>query len=124
VRYALALALAVLFAWAGAAKLVDAAGTRTTMAALGVPAPRVVALALPVIELAVAAALVVEPAVGAVAAIATLAAFTVFLVGRIRAGVTVPCRCFGAASTAPVGWATVARNGALAAVAVAVLAGA
>ncbi|MGH9138318.1 MAG: MauE/DoxX family redox-associated membrane protein, partial [Acidimicrobiales bacterium] len=122
VRWVLTVALAAVFAWAGAAKLVDRAGTAASFRALRVPTPAVTAVAVPIVELAIAAVLVIVPTAGAIAAIVALAGFSALLAVRIRAGTTAPCRCFGAVSTQPLGWVAVARNGALAAVALAVLA--
>ena len=91
------------------------------MRAFGFPPPfdRVVAYALPVIELALALALVAawSSAWPAWLAVGLLGLFTVFVV---RAAVRhTPCPCFGAASDAtPAGPLTVLRNGALLALAV------
>ena len=46
----------------------------------------------------------------AVAAAALLGAFTVLLVVRLAQGRRPPCACFGAWSTRPVGFGSVARN--------------
>ena len=54
--------------------------------------------------------LLVVPAGGAVAALVTLAFFTTFLVGRLRAGVRAPCACFGSAAKAPLSGIEIARN--------------
>jgi methylamine utilization protein MauE len=82
------------------------------------PFDRVVAYALPAVELFVAVALVVSwSSVWPVwVAVGLLALFTVFVV---RAAVRhTPCPCFGASSTTPAGALTVLRNGVLLAIAV------
>jgi hypothetical protein len=65
---------------------------------------------VPVVELAIAAGLVIVPSVGGLFALVTLAFFTTFLFGRLRAGVRVPCACFGAAGTAPLSGVEIVRN--------------
>ncbi len=89
------------------------------MRALGVPAPlaRPLALLLPMIESALAVALVALPHSSwpAWASLLLLGAFTVVVVMTIGRGV--PCPCFGA-STAPTGPPTVVRNLVLLAVSV------
>jgi len=110
VAYATALVLAVLFAWAGAAKLADRGRATRTFAAFGLPAARVLGTAVPVVELLLAAGLVVVPAVAAYAALGMLAAFTTFLVLAVRAGVEIGCGCFGSARDEPVSTVEVLRN--------------
>ena len=116
IRFAAA-ALAAVFVVAAVAKARDLAGTAEELAALRIRQPNLVARALIPIELAVAVALLVAPAWGAVAAFAVLAAFTAVLVGVVRSGRSASCRCFGAMSTEPISWRTVARNLVLLAVA-------
>jgi hypothetical protein len=74
---------------------------------------------VPWVELALGALLVAgvaRPAV-ALAAAAMLSAFTVVLVVRLAEGRRVPCACFGARSTKPIGIGSVLRNLVLIAVA-------
>ena len=111
VAYALALGLAVVFAWAGAAKLASPKRTARAFRRLGV-APGL-ARVVPVLELALAAAIVVAPA-AALGAAALLGAFTVVLA---RAEDGAGCACFGSASTTPASWVHVVRNGLLVAAA-------
>ena len=115
----LAVALGVVFLVSGAAKVrrvewIDEA------AALG--APRGVARALPVIEIAVGACLAAGLAtqIAAVVAGALLVAFTAAIVRELLAGRRPPCACFGGWSRRPVGWRHLVRNGALVALAFAV----
>jgi uncharacterized membrane protein YphA (DoxX/SURF4 family) len=116
--YPAALLSAGVLLWAGVAKLSRPLGTAASFAGLGLPAPRVLSRAVPFAELATAAALVVAPRVGAVAALALLASFTVVLVVALRGGVEVGCACFGSARARPVSVHDVARNVGLAALAV------
>lgn len=112
VSYALAIGLAVVFAWAGVAKLRAPRPTARAFAALGVPV--VLARVVPFVELALALALVVAP-ISALAAVALLVAFTFVL---LRADDGVRCACFGSASADPVSWVQILRNGLLAGAAV------
>ena len=119
-------ALAVVFATAAVAKLVDPARTQESLAGFGVAerfrAPA--ALVLPLTELALAVLLVLEPtAVGAaIAAIVLLLAFSAAIARAIRRDERPDCNCFGQLGSRPVGWASLARNAVLAAVAVAIAA--
>jgi uncharacterized membrane protein YphA (DoxX/SURF4 family) len=94
----------------GALKL--AAGPRWTAQAAAMGAPAVTVPAVPWVELALGALLitgVARPAVALVAA-ALLIVFTVVLVLRLAEGRQVPCACFGARSTKPIGPGAVVRN--------------
>ncbi|MDQ1465784.1 MAG: hypothetical protein QOH10_199 [Actinomycetota bacterium] len=114
------LVLAVVLAVAGVAKIADRRALPGRLRAMGI-APRWsvrVAVGLPIAELGVAAALVGAPRspLPAVAALALLAGFTVFLVAAARrAGHAVPCPCFGTVRTARAasGPAAIVRNGVL-----------
>lgn len=120
--YAAAVVLAALFAVAAAAKLADPDGTTRGFEDLGVPSAALFARLVPLAELAVVALLLIVPAAGGIAALVTLAFFTTFLVGRLRAGVRAPCACFGAVVRAPLSGLEIARNvgmGALGALALA-----
>lgn len=117
--YLCALLLAAAFVRAAATKLARPQQTEAGFRALGVPRPRILARAVPAVELVAAAALVAAPAVGGIAAFVLLGAFTVVLVRAVSAGVTAPCTCFGSVSTEPVSRADVLRNALLAAAAVA-----
>jgi hypothetical protein len=64
-------------------------------------------------EIAVAAALIVVPPVGAVLGFGVLGAFTVVLARTAKRHPTVRCACFGAASQRPIGLSTYVRNGLL-----------
>lgn len=73
------------------------------------------AVLVPVLELAVAAALVVGAgARGAgVVGAALLAVFTVGIVQALARGIDIECGCFGSATRAQADWTSVARNVAL-----------
>jgi len=122
IAYAAALALAALLVVAAVAKLRSPDETRHSFHQLGVPNAEQAARLVPLPELAAAALLVVVPAVGGIAALMLLAFFSTFIVSRLRAGVVAPCACFGAASAQPLSWVALARNAALAVLAVATLA--
>ncbi|QJU54601.1 hypothetical protein SCB71_15895 [Herbiconiux sp. KACC 21604] len=120
---ALALVIAVTFAWSGVAKLRSPAATREALVAFGVPRSAVAwgAWAVPIVECAIAVLLLAAPGLvfvaAAVGAVGLLVVFSAAVLRVIRAGEAVHCNCFGAASAAPVTGATLARNGALVVVA-------
>src|SRR3712207_5680913 len=115
------LLLASVFATAGLAKLADRVGSRRVAADFGLPAALSAPLGvlLPLAELAVAVALI--PAASALwGALGSLALLLLFVVGigvNLARGHKPECRCFGQLHSAPVSRKTLARNGALAAVA-------
>jgi peroxiredoxin len=106
--------LAAVFAVAAAGKLRRRAETEATMADFGVGGQlrRPLAIALPLVELAIAAALL--PAASApwagVAATLLLAAFTIAVARVLRRGDQVRCNCFGALGSSPISGLTLARN--------------
>lgn len=116
IRVALAATLAV----AATAKFADRAGTRSATVALGVPkwAATSVAKALPIVEAALAVGLLITGTAGAAAIGA--AALLLLLAGVVAINLAMDrrpsCHCFGA-SDHEIGWRTVARNAALAALA-------
>jgi uncharacterized membrane protein YphA (DoxX/SURF4 family) len=94
----------------GAAKL--AAGPRWAAQAAALGSPAIAVPVVPWVEVALGSLLVTgvwRPVVAVVSA-ALLAAFTVLLVVRLVQGRRPPCACFGAWSTRPVGYGSVARN--------------
>ena len=115
------LALAAMFALAGAAKLADRNDARRTLRGFGVPgwlaAPLAPLVALA--ELATAAALVASPtiAAGALGAVVLLGAFSTAIAIALARGRQVDCGCFGRLYSAMVSRRTLARNGVLLAVA-------
>ena len=121
--------LAGVFAVSGTAKARDLSATTTAAVSLGVPASfaRFVARMLPIVELALAGALLVGlrvPALRQIAATGSLlllGMFTVAMGRTIRRGEAPLCRCFGALDERPISAETIVRNvalGALAAVCV------
>jgi uncharacterized membrane protein YphA (DoxX/SURF4 family) len=110
IGYTAAAVVAAVFAVAGAVKLSDVRATAAAFEALGVPRPPVSAVFVPVAELSITALLLLVPSAGALGALVTLAFFTTFLVGRLRAGVRAPCACFGSARRDPLSAVEVARN--------------
>jgi hypothetical protein len=116
----LAIALAAVFAWAGAAKTVDRRTTARSFRALGLPGGALLTTGVPVAELALAPGLVLAPAVAGPVAFGLLVAFSVVLGRALRDGVAVGCGCFGTARRGPVSVRDLVRNAALAAVALAV----
>jgi hypothetical protein len=113
--------LVVVFVAAGVAKLLGRSAFLRTLGTLRWLPPhgaRVASVAVPVVELATAALLIVNPAAGALAALGLTALFTGVVVGEMVAGRKAPCGCFGEVSAAPVGPATLVRNLVLAAAAV------
>ncbi len=122
------LVLAAVFAVAGTAKLLDAAGSRAALEGFGVPpaAARPASTVLPVAELAIAAGLLVPASAwwSALAAAGLLAVFMAAIGVSMARGAAPGCHCFGRLGSAPVSWRTQLRNGMLAAACgVAVLAG-
>jgi methylamine dehydrogenase accessory protein MauD len=115
------LLLAVVFAVAGVAKLADREGSRQAVAGFGVPAALAAPLGilLPFAELAVAIALIPTATAfwGALGALVLLLLFVAGIGANLARGRRPDCHCFGQLHSAPAGWATLARNGALAAVA-------
>ncbi len=102
-------ALGVVFAAAGATKVVDRTwpGTAARFGLARVPARLV-----PPVELVLGALLVagIGGAAPTVAAIALLGGFTIGLLRVLRRGEHPPCACFGGWSRRPSSWRTVARN--------------
>src|SRR6266702_4602650 len=115
------LLLAAVFAVAGVAKLADRAGTAQSIMDFGMPSllARPIALLLPLWELACAAALIPSTTArwGAIATLATLLVFIAAIGVSLTRGRRPDCHCFGQLRSQPVGWTTVARNTALAALA-------
>jgi methylamine dehydrogenase accessory protein MauD len=115
------LLLLLVFAVAGLAKLADRSGSRKAVAEFGVPASLAAPLGilLPLVELAIAAALTPVSTAwwGAIGALALLVLFVAGIAVNLARGRKPDCHCFGQLHSAPAGWKTLARNGVLAAVA-------
>jgi uncharacterized membrane protein YphA (DoxX/SURF4 family) len=115
------LALALVFTTAALGKLADRPGARRALTAFGVPwrPAGALAVALPLAELGIAAALVPAATARAAAlcALALIAAFCFGIVRAMRRGERPDCHCFGQLHSAPAGPRTLARNAALGALA-------
>lgn len=120
------LVLALVFVVAGLAKLAQTDKTREMLAGFGVGRGMLtlLAFALPLVELAVAVALIVPPAAyaGAVVAFALLALFTGAILFHLAQGRHPVCNCFGQIDATPIGLPTLVRNGVLTGLALLVLA--
>jgi thiol-disulfide isomerase/thioredoxin/uncharacterized membrane protein YphA (DoxX/SURF4 family) len=119
------LVLATVFCVAGAAKLADRSGTGQALPGFGIP-PRLtapLAVGLPVVELALATALVARVSAwwGGLGALLLLLAFTAAIARSLARGERPDCRCFGQLRAVPVGWPTLLRNASLAGLAAAVV---
>lgn len=121
------LLLAVVFAVAGIAKLADRTSTRGAIEGFGIPprAARVGAGLLPVVELAIAAALLTAPTArwGAAAAVVMLAIFSLAIARVLRSGSAPDCNCFGGLTQTEVGRGSLIRNLLLGALATLILVG-
>jgi methylamine dehydrogenase accessory protein MauD len=119
------LILALVFAVAGIAKLIDLAGSRRAIVEFGVPAALAgpLGILLPLAELAVAAALLPTTTAwwGAVGALVLLLLFAAAIGTNLARGRKPDCHCFGQLHSAPAGWSTLVRNAVLAAPAVLVV---
>jgi peroxiredoxin len=115
------LVLTLTFGAAAMAKLRDFRGSRNAVADFGVPSALVpaVAMVLPIAELAVAALLIPMTTAwwGAIGAAVLLIAFIAAIGINMARGRRPDCHCFGQVHSRPIGWPTLARNGALLALA-------
>lgn len=115
------LLLALVFVVAGLAKLADRQGSRQAIVDFGLPPSLATPLGvlLPLAELAVAVALILVYTAlwGAIGALALLLLFALGISINLARGNKPECHCFGQLHSSPAGWQTLARNGALAAVA-------
>jgi len=120
------LLLAAIFGVAGFSKLASAARARESVIEFGVPASLATPITVALIsgELAVAIVLLRSATVwyGAIGALVLLSFFSVAIAANLLRDRRPNCNCFGQLHTAPIGWPTFARNVALAAVAVLVIA--
>jgi methylamine utilization protein MauE len=97
----------------GVAKVVTRRGSELELGGLGVPATMApgAALAIPLLELALAALVLAVPARWPVwLAVAAFALFTGVVVAELQRGVTAPCRCFGSLSNRPMSTRALMRN--------------
>jgi uncharacterized membrane protein YphA (DoxX/SURF4 family)/peroxiredoxin len=110
----LRIALSAVFGVAGVTKLIDPSGTRAAVKNFGSPEPLAPALtlALPIVELAIAAGLLFTNTapVSAFAALLVLSLFVVAIGVNLARGQTHDCHCFGQLYSRPLGWPTLVRN--------------
>jgi hypothetical protein len=116
------LLLAAVFLVAAIAKLADRPGTTAALAAFGVPERLTTfgAAALPLAELAVAAALLSDAGAeaGLLAAAALLTLFTGAMIATLARGQAPACNCFGSVGSRAIGRGTLIRNGVLLGIAI------
>ncbi len=121
----LRIALSAVFAVAGVTKLLDLKGTREAAINFGAPEAIVPALSivLPILELLVAAGLLLNASasVSAAGALALLGLFIIAISINLTRGQTHDCHCFGQLYSRPLGWPTLARNVAFVVVAALIL---
>lgn len=111
------LVLAAVFVVAAVTKLVDRPGARRALTDFGLPGTLAApgAVALPLVELAAAAALLARPTAryGALGALALLLLFVAGVANSLRLGRKHDCHCFGQLYSKPIGSGTIVRNGML-----------
>lgn len=114
---ALRFLLSVAFLVAAIGKLTQPPSFRKVLRAFGAPAyaAAILAVALPLAELAVACLLLRRSSarLGAIGALALLAIFSASLAVALLKGRSLECRCFGPLFRGQLGWPALARNVAL-----------
>ncbi len=105
-----AVALSLVMLYAAQSKLRTHQTTAHSFRQLGLPQPSLVAWLVPLAEILIAAALILLPGWGGVAAFVMLVGFTTFLIGILRSGATVSCGCFGSSNDEPVSLSDIGRN--------------
>lgn len=112
------LLLSAVFLIAGITKLLDRAGTAQAIEEFGAPVrwARPLAVLLPVVELCIGLLLLPVATAwwGALGALALLMGFIIAIVANLARGRRPDCHCFGQLYSAPIGTATLMRNGVLA----------
>ena len=111
--------LAVLLAWAGGSTLLHRRATESALSGLRVPLAPVMAVIVPMVEIVIAAVLLVHPADGAASSLVLVAASHLALTWW--AGTGKPCPRVGSPRLDPVSWVDVGRNLGLGLLAVAAL---
>ena len=110
----LRIALSAVFGIAGVTKLLDQPGTREAVQNFGAPASLAptLSIALPIVELAIAAGLlfVNTTRLSALAALLLLLLFVAAIAVNLARGHTHDCHCFGQLYSRPLGWPTLVRN--------------
>ena len=111
-----AVVLAIALAWAAVAKLMSADQTTEDFASLGLVRPDLLARLTPLVELAVAALLLIARPLGGMAATALLVMFTTIILRVLRNPRRFgnpSCACFGGTSHQPLTWRSIGRNAVL-----------
>jgi peroxiredoxin/uncharacterized membrane protein YphA (DoxX/SURF4 family) len=115
------LLLAAVFLVAGIGKLLDLKGAKEAMEGFGIPSrySSQAGIALPIVELVIAALLLPKATAwwAAIAAFLLLAAFIAGITYNMAQGRHPDCHCFGQFHSGPAGWRTLIRNSVLAAIA-------
>lgn len=119
-----AVVLAIVFAMSAWAKLREPSQTVATFRGLGLPLPHLLARLVPLVEIAVAIAILALPRPAGAATVVLLIAFTAVLVPQLGRPDPVACGCFGSMASHPVSVVEIARNSLLATAAVLVSLGA
>lgn len=106
-----------IFAVAGVAKLLDLKGSVAAVEGFGVPEPfsRPIGYGLPIAEIAIAIAMLPIAATrwSAGAGALLMAVFVAAMAVNLAQGKRPDCHCFGKLHSAPIGWQTITRNGAI-----------
>jgi uncharacterized membrane protein YphA (DoxX/SURF4 family)/thiol-disulfide isomerase/thioredoxin len=111
--FALRVVLVAVFTLSGFAKLHNISGTGDMLRRFRIPehATPILAVALPLTELAIAVALLGSYyRIGAVAAGLLLTAFVIVIAITLTRGAQPQCQCFGQLHSAPISWSLVVRN--------------
>lgn len=113
IAWLLAACVGAVFLFAGVQKVTSWSTWRSDASSQGVP--RVVALCVPVIEVALGVLLIALPPTGEVLVLALVVMFlfTVHLTRRVLHNDAVPCGCFGSRRRQPPAWRDVWRNAGL-----------
>lgn len=109
------IAIGVLMAWAGLAKIGDLHGFAEQLhnfRMMPIPVENLIAISLPWIELVAALALIfgVRARAGAILAALLLAAFTTAIFVAMMRGLDIECGCFGTNDATRVGWFKIGQN--------------
>lgn len=111
VAFVLAVSLAATLLVAAWSKLRDRPAVVEAFDAMGLAAPELLSVVVPIVEIVAAGLLVTLPPVGAAVSLLVLVVFTVVLARLKDRGI--PCRCFGGGGTEPVSNVDLVRNGLL-----------
>jgi uncharacterized membrane protein YphA (DoxX/SURF4 family) len=118
IALACAWVLGAVFLVAGVSKLRRRGDTERSFARMELPAPRVLSVVVPIVEIALAVVIVEAPSAAGWGAFALLVAFSVVLARAIARGSDAPCACFGSGRSEPVSTSELVRNAMLAALAI------